>query len=282
MNIKSVLRYPGGKSRAIPQILHYIPNRFVEYREPFVGGGSLFIYLKQMKNETKKFWINDINYDLYQFWLQSQNNNKGLIRLIEELLSLYTDGKLLFQYLKGESSSWNDLERAARFFILNRITFSGTTDSGGFSIQAFNKRLTPSSIKRLYDIEAVLKDTIITNHDYEEVVNYPGENVFIFLDPPYYSATKSMLYGKNGDLHKTFDHERFARIMMNCNHKWLITYDDSEFIRDMFTYANIYEWKLMYGMNNVGKSNTQIGCELFISNYKVEKQADLLNLLTIK
>ena len=58
--IKSPLRYPGGKSKAIDQIAEYIPDSFSEYREPFVGGGSVFIYLKQ-KFPHFKFWINDLN-----------------------------------------------------------------------------------------------------------------------------------------------------------------------------------------------------------------------------
>ena len=65
--IKSPLRYPGGKSRAISQIVRYLPLNFSEYREPFVGGGSLFIYLRQ-KRPDLKIWINDLNYELYCFW----------------------------------------------------------------------------------------------------------------------------------------------------------------------------------------------------------------------
>jgi len=98
-------------------------------------------------------------------------------------------------------------------------------------------------------------------------VQKEGENVFIFLDPPYYSATKSALYGKNGNLHKVFDHERFAENMKNCQHKWLITYDDSEYIRKLFSFANIVPWNLTYGMRNVTDSSDQNGKELFISNY---------------
>ncbi|MFM6152235.1 MAG: DNA adenine methylase, partial [Sphaerospermopsis kisseleviana] len=45
--IKSPLRYPGGKSRAIKQIAQHLPTQFTEFREPLVGGGSVFIYLKQ-------------------------------------------------------------------------------------------------------------------------------------------------------------------------------------------------------------------------------------------
>jgi len=166
--------------------------------------------------------------------------------------------------------SFNDLERAAAFFIYNRITFSGTSLSGGFSQAAYEERFTESSIQRLRDISQVLSDTVISNYDYSDVVKKEGENVFIFLDPPYYFATKSALYGKNANLHKSFDHERFAETMKNCNHKWLITYDDCEYIRDLFSFAKIIPWNLTYGMRNVNVSSSQKGNELFISNYLEE------------
>jgi len=70
--IKSPLRYPGGKSRAINIIANLIPD-FEEFREPFVGGGSVFIYAKQ-KFKDKKFWINDLYFDLYKFWEVSQKD----------------------------------------------------------------------------------------------------------------------------------------------------------------------------------------------------------------
>jgi DNA adenine methylase len=91
--------------------------------------------------------------------------------------------------------------------------------------------------------------------------------VFIFLDLPYYSAKKSALYGKNGNLHKSFDHEKFADTMKTCKHKWLITYDKSELIKDLFSFARITPWELVYEMRNVTKGSYQKGKELFISNY---------------
>ena len=118
----------------------------------------------------------------------------------------------------------------------------------------------------------VLNNTPITNTDYEEVLKSFGENVFIFLDPPYYSATKSALYGKRGKLHKTFDHERFAQNLKNCNHKWLITYDNSPYIRDLFSFAEINTWSLMYGMRNITATSNQKGEELFISNYPISEK----------
>ena len=68
-------------------------------------------------------------------------------------------------------------------------------------------------------------------------------------------------------MHKSFDHVKFANTMKNCKHKWLITYDDSKYVRDLFSFANIIPWELMYGMRNVAEGSDQKGKELFISNY---------------
>ncbi|MBW7951208.1 MAG: DNA adenine methylase [Chitinophagales bacterium] len=263
--IKSPLRYPGGKSRSVDLISTIIPE-FDEFREPFLGGGSIFIYAKQ-RFPNKTFWINDLYFELYKFWEMTQKDVDALIDKIYEWRNQFPIGKELHKFLNENLSTFNDLERGAAFFIYNRITFSGTSLSGGFSEHAFTGRFTESSIQRLNQFAKVINGSTITNLDYEELVKKDGENVFIFLDPPYYSATKSALYGKNGNMHKSFDHVKFADNMKNCKHKWLITYDDSEYIRELFSFANIIPWELMYGMRNVTAGADQKGKELFISNY---------------
>ncbi|MDR1593928.1 MAG: DNA adenine methylase [Prevotellaceae bacterium] len=272
--IKSPLRYPGGKSRAIDTIAKLIPD-FDEFREPFLGGGSVFVYLKQ-RYPNKKFWINDLYPELYKFWITTQKDVNTLIEKIYEWRKSYPDGKDLYRFLNNNLDNFNDLERAAAFFIYNRITFSGTTLSGGYSEGAFTGRFTENSIQRLNEVAKIINGSTITNYDYEELIRREGENVFIFLDPPYYSSTKSALYGKNGNLHKSFDHVRFAENMKNCRHKWLITYDDSEYIRDLFSFANIVPWNLTYRMKNITKTSDQKGKELFVSNYitKIEHRTD--------
>lgn len=269
--IKSPLRYPGGKSRAIKQISEYLPERFSEFREPFVGGGSVFIYLKQ-KFPNLKIWINDLNRELFLFWHFAQSDLSKLVAEIRHVKKTYQDGRLLFSELTSvDVNNLSDLERAVRFFVLNRITFSGTIESGGFSLESFHKRFTDSSIDRLEKLETILtKDVKITNLDYSQVINAEGENVFIFLDPPYLIAKKSRLYGKDGDLHTGFDDQKFAEDLKLCEHRYLITYDDSPQIRDNFQGANIFEWQLQYGMNNYKQKKAEKGQELFISNYKVK------------
>lgn len=266
--IKSPLRYPGGKSRAISLLSPLIPH-FTEYREPFVGGGSVFLHCKQMFPD-KKYWINDLNPTLFSFWKISQQDINAVIENIYRWRNQYKEGKQLYRFLISSLSSFNNLEMAAAFFIINRITFSGTTESGGFSQQAFEGRFTESSIQRLLPFGKLIQHARITDLDFEDVVTENGDDVFIFLDPPYHSATKSALYGKNGNLHKGFDHIRFANAMKSCPHRWLITYDDSPYIRELFSFANIKAWDLMYGMRNVTASSNQRGKELFISNYEIE------------
>lgn len=265
--VKSPLRYPGGKSKALKQILPLIPH-FEEYREPFVGGGSVFLALKQLY-PNKKYWINDLYVELFQFWQVAQQNLPELVTQVQGWKNEFQEGKILYQYLKENVESFDLIKKASAFFVFNRITFSGTTEAGGFSEQAFQRRFTQSSIERLAELKPFLNNIQITNEDYEKIVMQNGEKVFIFLDPPYLSATKSALYGKRGTLHKEFDHQRFAKIMKNCSHQWLITYDNSDYIKELFSFANIVEWDLMYGMRNQTLNSIQLGKELFISNFKI-------------
>jgi DNA adenine methylase len=61
--IRSILRYPGGKSKVAHKIVSLIPPNIKEFREPMVGGGSVSLVLKQTFPHVK-VWINDLSYDL--------------------------------------------------------------------------------------------------------------------------------------------------------------------------------------------------------------------------
>ena len=97
---KSPLRYPGGKSRALKQILPLIPMNISEFREPFVGGGSVFFAIRSLfQNHIKSYWINDLNYDLYCFWKQARDHGPSLVGALREKRSIATDGRALFEEL---------------------------------------------------------------------------------------------------------------------------------------------------------------------------------------
>lgn len=266
-NIKSPLRYPGGKSRAIQRMKLLLPEEFDEYREPFVGGGSFFIYLKQIRPDPR-IWINDLNEELYWFWIYAQKDSEKLAKEVSKIRNRRKNGQNLFDDMANANvNTLTEIERAVRFFVLNRITFSGVVESGGYSQLAFESRFTDSSIERVSKLGALLDGVKITHLDYRELLHDGDKTIFTFLDPPYFKATKSKLYGKNGILHTGFNHEEFAQEMKQCKHSWLITYDDSPEIRENFSFAKIYEWELQYGMNNYKQGKAEKGNELFIANY---------------
>ncbi|MCS7079921.1 MAG: DNA adenine methylase [Chloracidobacterium sp.] len=268
--LKSPLRFPGGKSRAIGQILPIVPD-FEEYREPMVGGGSVFLAVRQ-RFPNRRYWINDLNYELYCFWKVAQERAYQLADALHQLRAETQNGKALFYRLLDRYGQGDEFERAVRFFALNRMTFSGTVDSGGYSEQAFRGRFTSSAIERVRRLEPLLQGVQITHGDSELVVRAEGAGVFLFLDPPYYSATDSRLYGKRGELHTGFDHHRLMRVLRETPHRWLLTYDDSPFIRDLYAEYTQVRWTLQYGMNNYKQLTARAGEELFIANYPIQSR----------
>lgn len=278
-DVKSPLRYPGGKTKALKEILPLIPE-FDEYREPMVGGASIFFALKQ-KHPDKKYWINERNKDLYLFWKFCKEKPVKLVAEIKRMRDMFHHrgrGKRLYRYLLANKASLNELQLGARFFILNRITFSGLVEIGGYSAEAFAKRFTESSIGRITRASEILKDVTITNSDYTELLEKEGDNVFIFLDPPYMSKADAGLYGKNGELHTSFDHELFFKNVKKCKHSWLITYDKCSGIETIYKFAENMgwhkkNWKLQYGTNTwKNKEKATLGEELFICNYSLPQK----------
>ena len=273
--LKSPLRYPGGKSRAIKILMPFFPQDFDEFREPFFGGGSVGLYLAQNFG-LKQIFANDLNTDLYCFWQTLKTQNKALIDEIKRTRQTHTNGRELYEKLlarRGENLS--DFQRAVDFFVLNRITFSGVVDCGGYSQKAYESRFTPSSIERLKNMDGILRNFTFSNQSYERLLQNNGKRVFIFLDPPYFSASKSKLYGKKGDLHANFNHERLCEHLKNTKHRFLLTYDDSEFIRELYKDFYKLKYTLQYGMNNFKQTKANKGQELLISNYEFIKENKL-------
>lgn len=267
-SFRSPLRYPGGKQKAIKEICKRLPPRVSEYREPLVSGGSVYFWARA-NALAQRYWINDKFKELVSFWRSVQNQEacSKLMRELEQLRRQFRSCAEIKRYFLAarEKTVSDEYEEAMLFFFFNRVTFSGTTRAGGFSRAASLRRFTASSIERLQQMPEALFQTKITNVDFEEVIAADGDDVFIFLDPPYYTASK--LYGRGGELHQ-FDHERLAAILKSTAHKFLITYDDCGEIRKLYKWANLAEWQLQYGMNNCNLDKTsKRGSELFISNY---------------
>ncbi len=266
---RTPLRYPGGKSRALPTILPLVPD-FGEYREPFLGGGSVFLALKK-RFPNRNYTVNDLHVDLFDFWDVLKSDDEKLIHSVFDLKRRFTDGRELFDFLKSQPPG-DRIDRAARFYVLNRISFSGLAETGGYSNAAFEGRFLEHHISRLREVSTELRDVSISNSDYSELLARDGSDVFLFLDPPYFSARGSRLYGPGGKLHTDFDHEKFVGEVLNTEHKWMITYDNDPRIREMFEGRpglTLIQWELHYPMTNSSGKDRPLGRELMVVNFQL-------------
>jgi DNA adenine methylase len=251
----SPLRYPGGKTRACKVIdkiynEHFDINNYDTLLSPFFGGGSFEFYFQN--NYKTKLIVNDKFTPLYNFWKQIKIDKHALCSELKKITNVTKEDFIRY---RNSILSLNDntLEQSISYFIINRCSFSGATLSGGFSKEASLKRYTQSSIDRIESLN--LSDTIIYNLDFEQFIteNF-NEKTLMFIDPPYYLDKKSKLYGTNGDLHEHFDHERLFAVLKNKKN-WLLTYNNCQYIRDLYNDYLIIDVEWTYSMNKNKESS---------------------------
>jgi DNA adenine methylase len=261
MFVKSPLRYPGGKSRAVKIISKYIPKDTKQLCSPFFGGGSLEIYCAQ--NGIRVYGYDSFG-PLVDFWQVLFKNPAKLAATVKKYHPLKKEEFYRLQELQMESKS--KLERAAVFFVLNRTSFSGSTLSGGMASGGAdnNPRFTKSSIEKLKTFK--IKNLSIQQLDYKKSIPR-HKNALLYLDPPY--LIQSKLYGKKGDLHKNFDHYGLAKILKKRNN-WILSYNNSKEIHELYSdYTILYpDWK--YGMSSNKKSR-----EVLILSHDLAKKSKL-------
>ena len=272
-SLKTPLRYPGGKSRACTKLDQYLPDLrdYKEYREPFLGGGSVAIHI------TKKYphldiWVNDLYEPLVNFWKTLQDDGYALYKRLQELKSRYPDegsAKGLFLEAKElvNDDSVSPLYRACAFYVINKCSFSGLTESSSFSRQASDNNFTMSGIEKLKGYSYIIRNWHITNWSYEGLLT-DDKSTFIYHDPPY--DIKDNLYGKKGDLHKRFDHDQFA---LDCDRhiaRQMISYNSTQMVKDRFQDWLACTYDLTYTMRSTGDymNEQKDRAELLLTNYE--------------
>ena len=253
---KTPLRYPGGKSRACQKMDVYFPDlrEYKEYHEPFLGGGSVAIHV------TKKYphldiWVNDLYEPLYNFWRVLQDSGAELAERIGELKSKHPEpgsAKELFLKSKETVNDYNesDTSRAVAFYIVNKCSFSGLTESSSFSKQASVSNFSVRGIEKLPGYSKLIKDWKITNLSYEQLLTDNKES-FTYLDPPY--DIRDSLYGRKGSMHNGFNHDDFATDCDRFVGHQLISYNSSQLVKERFQGWEVGEFDLTYTMRSVGE-----------------------------
>ena len=279
-SLKTPLRYPGGKSRAVTKMDPYFPDlrNYNEFREPFLGGGSVAIHITK-KYPKLTIWVNDLYEPLVNFWQQLQMFGTDLKSALADLKSSHNDpvsAKTLFLSSKVNVGdiSVNNFDRAVAFYIVNKCSFSGLTESSSFSPQASNANFSMRGIEKLPDYSKIISKWRISNFSYDYMMD-GNRNVFMYLDPPY--DIKDNLYGNKGSMHKGFDHDKFAADCDNNDMDQLISYNSDQLVKDRFKNWNAAEFDLTYTMRSVGEymRDQKQRKELLLFNYNKNPKIQL-------
>lgn len=267
----SFFRYPGGKRKLRPQIVEHILGRLDgvrEYREPFVGGGSIGTRILEKGSSLDTVWFNDIDPGIASIWWAVGFEPKRLSNLLRNLKPTAP----LFYALKKNLEANRDVSVsvAAWKIIIHQISFSGLGTKAGSPIGGRTQegkykvdcRWNSDSI--LEKIETLHK--LVRSAPYFQASHLPfdamlagNRSTFLYLDPPYFKQGNALYqFGMSVD-----DHTRLAAQLLKTRCRWALSYDDCPQIRDLYPFARIQELEVKYSINS-RTNNKQT--ELLISN----------------
>ena len=279
-SLKTPLRYPGGKSRACEKMSPYFPDLrdYREFREPFLGGGSVAIYITK-KYPNLDIWVNDLYEPLVNFWQQLQMFGTDLKDKLVDLKTTNNTPVLAKELFLKAKEQVNDkdlpsIDRAVAFYVVNKCSFSGLTESSSFSAQASNSNFSMRGIEKLPGYSKIIEHWRITNYSYDYLMD-GDKGAFMYLDPPY--DIKDNLYGNKGSMHKGFDHDKFAADCDANNMDQLVSYNSDQLVKDRFKNWKAAEFDLTYTMRSVGEymREQKDRKELLLFNYGIEGLAEL-------
>ena len=275
--INSPFRYAGGKFYARKLIIEHIPEHSY-YIEPFAGGASIFF----AKIKAENNWLNDIDPDV-------MNCYKIIRDYPEDLIDRLKDEKAIKErhtYYKKEYKTITELDRAVRWFYLDRTSYSGIMNyqncfwgyGDKYSMRPENW---PRNIRRT---SIKLQKVKLTSLDFERVIEEAPDNSFLFIDPPYFNADQDKFYQYS---FKKNDHFRLNDLLKKHKKriKFLVTYDNSPEVRELYDWATeIHEKEWNYTINRTDDQkngsdkigNRYKGREIFIVNYLSTKQEELI------
>jgi DNA adenine methylase len=253
----------------------YFPDlrNYDEFREPFLGGGSVAIHITK-KYPNLDIWVNDLYEPLVNFWQQLQMFGSDLKDKLVDLKSTHNNPESAKELFLTSKEKINDqslpsLDRAVAFYIVNKCSFSGLTESSSFSPQASNANFSMRGIEKLPSYSKLISHWRITNYSYDYLMD-GNKGAFMYLDPPY--DIKDNLYGRKGSMHKGFDHDKFAADCDANDMDQLVSYNSDQLVKDRFKNWNAAEFDLTYTMRSVGEymREQKQRKELLLFNYGIE------------
>lgn len=253
--MNSPLAYIGGKSKLSKQIISMIPEHEA-YCEVFAGAGWVLFRKEPLKYET----INDLDSDLICFYRVLQNHLEEFLRQFKWLLSSrewFEDWKR-----QREAGGLTDIQRAARYYYLQRHSFGGRVRSRTFGTAPLRSpRINLLRLEEeLSEVHLRLARITIENLPWNDFVSrYDKPKTFFYLDPPYYKAP---CYEHNLELD---DYREMAGILAKIRSKFILSINDLPEIREIYKGFKIKPVNLKYSVAQKGPLKE--AKELLVSNF---------------
>ena len=283
--MKTPLRYPGGKSRAVTTLMDYIPDDCGELCSPFLGGGSFELALVARGIKVHGY---DGFKPIVWFW-NALLKDPDKLATLADLTKTKRPRKYIYQgkeykargLLKKDFERFRDeirfalrknhpftFEAAAKVYAINRSSFSGATFAGGFSERASYARFTDSQIEAVRSFK--IDNFTVKHADFKDSMK--KHDCYFYLDPPYFlSGARNKLYGDEGDMHEFFPHlALYCELRKREN--WILSYNDCPEIRELYRDYKIHKASWTYGMNKSKESS-----EIVITNLPRRKHYVILN-----
>jgi DNA adenine methylase len=253
----SPLRYPGGKNC----IFKFVANLFNEndldgasYAEPYAGGAGLGLRLL-FEEYIGKFYINDLDRSIFSFWKVVLENSDEFCSWLKDV-DVSIDSWHHYKAIQDNKESVDIFELAKSTFFLNRTNVSGVIKGGvigGFNQEGkhkidarFNK---DDLIVRIRKIARFRSRIFISNTDGLEFIKKlerKKENVFIYLDPPYYQKGAELYMNSYSEK----DHKKLAEYVAVMQKRWMVSYDCHKFILNLYSEKNKLVYKLSQSTSN--------------------------------
>lgn len=266
---KPIIKFVGGKSQLLDIIKEMLPLTYTKYYEPFLGGGAVLLELN-----PKEAYVNDINSELINMYIQVRDDVEGVIRELskfDECHESYTNPKEFYYDVRKDFNTYRSdktITQAARFIYLNKHCFNGLyreNSKGEFNVP-FNGKKAGSSFnaEHLRAVSKQLKGVVFGNTDFENFVSEAEAESFIFIDSPYDNSFTD--YSKESFGYE--DHVRLAKTFKELSDRGcycMLTNHDTPFIRDLYKDYNIKVIDVRRSINRNG--NDRKGKEVIITNY---------------
>ena len=225
--MNSFIGWVGGKNRLKKHIIPLIPEDTERYIEVFGGAGWVLFGKEQHPKQMEVF--NDIDSNLINLYRQIKYNCNELQREADWLQSR----DLFNEYRQQIESNANltDLQRAARYLYIIKCSFGSTKTSFATAPKGIS-----SIIDKLPAYQKRLSKVIVENRDFEQLIKtYDRPKALFYLDPPYVDTEK---YYTAFDF-KTSDHERLNAVLKTIKGRFILSYNDCEFVRELYKGFNI-------------------------------------------